>query len=84
MNFYDVMTRIAHTDAGTKQAVIDHLRPILLDWIGHADTLDHTSTYGIRRYYNGSRCVRAPRPSCLCVCVCVCALSEKRTRASIR
>lgn len=57
MNFYSVMTTIVHVDPATKQAVIDHVRPILDEWIGHADTLDHTSTYGIRTYYNGSVCV---------------------------
>ena len=57
VNFYRVMTTIVHADPATKQAVIDQVRPILDDWIGHVDTLDHTSTYGIRRYYNGSECV---------------------------
>lgn len=46
-----------HCDPGTIQAVVDHLRPILSDWMGNVDALDHTATYGIRRYYNGSVCV---------------------------
>jgi hypothetical protein len=57
VNFYAIPTRIAHADPGLKQVVIDTVRPILEEWIGKVDTLDHTSTYGIRRYYNGSRCV---------------------------
>ena len=48
---------MVHADPATKQAVIDAMRPVLEEWIGKVDTLDHTSTYGIRRYYNGSRCV---------------------------
>lgn len=58
VNFYDVMTTVVHAPAQLKDAVIQHVRPILEEWIGHVDTLDHTSTYGIRRYFNGSRCVR--------------------------
>lgn len=65
VNFYQTMTTVVHASPALKDAIIDHVRPILSEWIGHVDTLDHTSTYGIRRYYNGSRSVRWLTPHTL-------------------
>lgn len=53
VNFYDVMTTIVHLDQKHRDLVFNTLQPILEAWVG-GEKLEPTSTYGIRRYYNGS------------------------------
>ena len=53
VNFYEKMTTIVYTDRDMRDIVFKTLKPILESWVG-GEKLMPTSTYGIRRYYNGS------------------------------
>lgn len=52
VNFFDAMTTVVHVDTETRELVFKTMQPILEAWIG-GEKLEGTSTYGIRRYYNG-------------------------------
>lgn len=53
VNFYESMTTVVALDHEMRELVFGTIKPILESWIG-GEKLDPTSTYGIRRYYNGS------------------------------
>ena len=53
VNFYESMTTVVTLDHTMRELVFSTMKPILESWIG-GEELTPTSTYGIRRYYNGS------------------------------
>eukprot|EP00624_Nannochloropsis_granulata_P007380 evm.model.NODE_7421_length_28612_cov_28.772577.11 len=53
VNFYESMTTVVALDHKMRELVFGTIKPILESWVG-GEKLVPTSTYGIRRYYNGS------------------------------